>query len=134
MLSPFQGFSYNYVQPVIGPNAEAWVLKCSVHYDELAFENERYWNAYPKWAQIRFYSYAQTSGKPIVDKQILEDKKREIETNYKEEQTLPMSEYYCGVFVRPKRVVFYAYRLDELSDVCEYHQVAGSWVKSLLSP
>jgi pyridoxamine 5'-phosphate oxidase len=97
-------------------------------------ENERYWLAYPKWAQIRFYSYAQTSGKPIVDKQILEDKKREIEISYKEEQILPMSEYYCGVSVRPKRVVFYAYRLDELSDACEYQQIGGSWVKSPLSP
>jgi pyridoxamine 5'-phosphate oxidase len=96
-------------------------------------ENERYWNTYPTWAQIRFCSYAATSGQPIIDKQVLEDKKREIEEGYKE-RSLPMSEYYCGVYVRPKRLVFYAYRLDELSDVCEYQQIAGSWVKSLLSP
>ncbi len=38
LLSPFQGLSYNYVQPVIGPHQEAWVLKCSVHHDELAQE------------------------------------------------------------------------------------------------
>lgn len=38
LLPPFQGLSYNYVQPVIGPNEEAWVLKCSVQYDELATE------------------------------------------------------------------------------------------------
>ena len=96
-------------------------------------ENERYWNTYPKWAQIRFHSYAATSGQPIVDKQVLEDKKKQIEACYNE-QTLPMNEHYCGVYVRPKRLVFYAYRLDELSDVCEYVYKAGSWVKSLLSP
>ena len=96
-------------------------------------ENERYWNTYPKWAQIRFHSYAATSRQPIVDKQVLEDKKRQIEISYKE-QALPMSEYYCGVYVRPKRMVFYAYRLDELSDVCEYEYKAGHWVKHLLSP
>ncbi|MDP3559030.1 MAG: aminoglycoside phosphotransferase family protein [Legionellaceae bacterium] len=38
LLSPFQGLSFNYVQPVIGPNQEAWVLKCGVPNDELTSE------------------------------------------------------------------------------------------------
>ena len=48
-------------------------------------ENERYWNTYPTWAQIRFYSYAATSGQPILGKQILEDKKREKGKSFKGE-------------------------------------------------
>lgn len=38
LLSLFKGLSYNYVQPVIGPNQEAWVLKCSVLNDEVTAE------------------------------------------------------------------------------------------------
>jgi len=96
-------------------------------------ENERYWNTYPTWAQIRFYSYAATSGQPILGKQILDDKKREIEFRYKD-QALPVSEYYCGVNIRPKRFIFYGYRLDELSDVLEYQKNGDAWVKQCLSP
>lgn len=84
-------------------------------------------------SQIRFYSYAATSGQPILDKQILEDRKRELASRYKE-QILPMSEYYCGVCVRFQRFVFYSYRLDELSDVLEYQKNGDTWVKQCLSP
>ena len=45
-------------------------------------ENEHYWQAYPQWAQIRFCSYAPTSGLPIKSKQCLEDKKLSIEQQY----------------------------------------------------
>jgi streptomycin 6-kinase len=38
LLSPFQGLSNNYVLPVLGPNREAWVLKCSVRNDEVTTE------------------------------------------------------------------------------------------------
>ncbi len=96
-------------------------------------ENERYWNTYPTWAQIRFNSYAATSGQPILDKQILENKKREVESRYKD-QAIPVSEHYYGVYVRPQRFVFYSYRLDELSDVLEYQKSGDTWVKQCLSP
>ena len=77
--------------------------------------------AYPKWAQIRFCSYAPTSGEPIDNKQILERKKVEIEHAY-QDKTLPISEEYCGICVKPKRAIFYTYRLDELSDVLQYEK------------
>ena len=35
-------------------------------------ENGKYWDEYPKEAQVRFYSYAPTSSKPIESKQQLE--------------------------------------------------------------
>lgn len=81
-----------------------------------AAQNAEYWKNYPKQAQVRFCSYAPTSGLPIDDKQILEDKKLEIEQAFKNAQ-VPLSEDYCGIVVHPKRFVFYTYRLDELSDV-----------------
>jgi pyridoxamine 5'-phosphate oxidase len=41
-------------------------------------ENERYWQAYHREAQIRFYNYAATSSQPIISKRQLEKKKRAL--------------------------------------------------------
>lgn len=96
-------------------------------------ENEKYWNTYPQWAQIRFLSYAPTSGLPIENKQVLENKKIALERTHHDSQ-LPLSPDYCGISVKPKRVVFYTYRLDELSDVWEYQVNEAEIVKTRLSP
>lgn len=97
-------------------------------------QNEHYWKTYPKPAQIRFCSYAPTSGLAIDSKQLLENKRLEIEELYQKERSLPLSKDYCGIAVKPLRFVFYAYRLDELSDVWEYQMNGSAFVKRLLSP
>jgi len=97
-----------------------------------AMENEQYWGGYPREAQARFLAYAPTSSKPIASKQILEDLKLTILNNSNEQ--LPMSPHYCGFRLKPSRFVFYAYRLDELSDVHEFSAQNGVWHKKLLSP
>ena len=45
-----------------------------------------------------------------------------------------MNEFYCGFKVKPRRILFYAYRTDELSDVIEYSWNDKGWVETLLSP
>ncbi|HEM0317549.1 TPA: pyridoxamine 5'-phosphate oxidase family protein, partial [Legionella pneumophila] len=82
-------------------------------------ENQAYWDTYPPFAQIRFHSYAPTSSQVIPSKQIIENK-RKILTSQFQDKPLPMSEYYCGFRIIPTRMVFYTYRTDELSDVVEY--------------
>lgn len=99
----------------------------------LSEENIRYWQTYPREAQIRFYSYAATSSQPISNKQELEEKKKSIAVAY-QDKPLPMCELHCGFRVKPARMVFYAYRTDELSDVVEYRWVDNGWIKRLLSP
>jgi pyridoxamine 5'-phosphate oxidase len=42
-------------------------------------QNAHYWDSYPHWAQVRFCSYAPTSGDAIQSKTILEHKRLEIE-------------------------------------------------------
>lgn len=96
-------------------------------------QNEKYWKTYPQWAQIRFYSYASTSGLPIDNKQVLENKRIEIE-QYCQNKPLLRPPDYCGISVKPRRFVFYTYRLDELSDVWEYQQEMKNFVKRILSP
>lgn len=96
-------------------------------------QNAHYWDVYPKWAQIRFCSYAPTSGEPIDDKQLLEDKRRNLEQSSKD-TVLPCSPDYCGIAIKPKRFVFYSYRLDELSDVWEYLTDNNTITQRRLSP
>ena len=59
-------------------------------------QNSTYWSTYPRWAQIRFLSYASTSGAPIENKELLEDKRREIERS-SEQSLIPCSPDYCGI-------------------------------------
>ena len=96
-------------------------------------ENKQYWDAYSREAQIRFCSYAPTSGLAIDNKQLLENKRINIEQNY-QNKPIPLSEEYLGITVTPKRFVFYSYRLDELSDVEEYERGERGFVKRCLSP
>jgi len=97
------------------------------------FENNVYWQTYPREAQIRFCSYAPTSSKPIKSKDVLEGLKKELEQQY-ESKTLPLSKDYCGVRIQPAKMIFYAYRVDELSDVMEYTSTQTGWMKQCLSP
>lgn len=99
----------------------------------LESENEFYWQNYPREAQIRFYSYAPTSSAPIANKQILEEKMKQIEEAHRD-KPLPMSPFYCGFRLKPTRVVFYSYHTDELSDVIEYTRTNEGWATQLLSP
>jgi len=96
-------------------------------------DTQIYWNSYPREAQIRFYSYAPTSSQPIANKDILEEKRQQITQAY-DAKTLPLSDYYCGFRLKPSRILFYAYRTDELSDVFEYHPHNNTWRKQWLSP
>ncbi|HAU1787984.1 TPA: pyridoxamine 5'-phosphate oxidase [Legionella pneumophila] len=96
-------------------------------------QNEHYWQTYPQWAQIRFCSYAPTSGEPIESKQLLEDKWRDLAQHAKD-SALPCSPDYCGIAIKPKRFVFYSYRLDELSDVWEYLIDNNTTIQRRLSP
>ncbi|HAT8180490.1 TPA: pyridoxamine 5'-phosphate oxidase [Legionella pneumophila] len=96
-------------------------------------ENRMYWDAYPPFAQIRFYSYAPTSSQVISSKQAIENKRKKLRDQL-QDKPLPMSEYYCGFRVIPTRMVFYTYRMDELSDVIEYSFIKNNWQKNLLSP
>ena len=96
-------------------------------------ENEHYWQTYPREAQLRFYAYAPTSSQPIPNKQALEVKKKSLEEEYKNKE-LPVSPYYCGFRLKPNKILFYTYRIDELSDVYQFCYEKETWSMKLLSP
>ncbi len=96
-------------------------------------ENQHYWNQYPREAKIRFDSYAPTSAQPISAKAVIEDRKMRLEQDYRD-QEIPFSQHYRGFRLQPERLLFYAYRTDELSDVFEYRKSDDTWIMQWLSP
>lgn len=96
-------------------------------------ENTQFWSSYPQWAQIRFCSYAPSSSSPIESKDVLEQKRLEIEQQWKT-KPIPLSPDYCGIRIKPLRFIFYTYRSDELSDVWEYQLQGTDYKKQRLSP
>lgn len=96
-------------------------------------ENEHYWNLLPYDRRIRFSTYSPTSGHPIQDLSILENKAKALMQQYTTE-TLPISPYYCGYRFVPE--VFYFYTLGTLtfSEIIKYIFDKGSWQKERLSP
>ena len=98
-----------------------------------AAENERYWHAYPREAQLRFHAYAPTSSEEILSKAHLEARKAALTQEYAN-QSVPFSPNYCGFRLLPKRFIAYAYRLDELSDVCSYELNGTTWQRKIMSP
>lgn len=96
-------------------------------------ENARYWQSNPRENQIRFTTYAPTSSQQIAHKNLLENRKKEIEREY-EGKDLLFSPFYCGFRLIPERIMFYILRTDELSDVFEYQRHDGAWIKQWLSP
>ncbi|PWY56359.1 pyridoxamine 5'-phosphate oxidase [Legionella qingyii] len=96
-------------------------------------ENKKYWDNYPQWAQIRFLSYAPNSMQLIESKEFLEKKRQKLEESFLN-KLIPLSPEYCGFRIKPERMVFYAYRQDELSDVWEYVLKNNEWNLQRLSP
>ncbi|MCA0402723.1 MAG: pyridoxamine 5'-phosphate oxidase family protein [Proteobacteria bacterium] len=96
-------------------------------------ENNEYWQNYPQWAQVRFCSYAPTSGLVIENKNILEEKRLAMD-KLSNNDPLPCSPDYCGIAIKPACFIFYSYRLDELSDVWKYQRQDNDFVKQILSP
>lgn len=58
-------------------------------------ENEQYWHTNPRENQIRFTTYAPTSSQPIISKEILQNRMKQIEQEF-DGKSLPMSPFYCG--------------------------------------
>ncbi|KTC96099.1 pyridoxine/pyridoxamine 5'-phosphate oxidase [Legionella erythra] len=98
-----------------------------------AQENAWYWQNNPREAQIRFSSYAPTSGQVIPSKDILEQKRACLHAEFEGKAIAP-SPFYCGFRFKPTTVYCYSYRTDELSDASRYTCREDGWIHQLLSP
>lgn len=97
-------------------------------------ENEMYWRALPRERQLRFSSYAPTSGKAIDSLVELDKKLVVLKQQYQDFPSLPMSEFYCGFRVFPDTLYFYTLGSESFSEMIKYAKNTSGWNHQLLSP
>lgn len=96
-------------------------------------ENQTFWSNLPRERQLRFSSYAPTSGKVIEDQTVLEERKAELLIQFAD-QAIPMSEHYCGFRFTPHTIYFYTIGGTTFSEVIRYSKIDGHWQQAFLSP
>ncbi|STX41917.1 Pyridoxamine 5'-phosphate oxidase (PNP/PMP oxidase) (PNPOx) [Legionella donaldsonii] len=97
-------------------------------------ENEIYWRALPRERQLRFSTYAPTSGKAINSLVELDKKLALLKQQYHDVPSLPMSEFYCGFRVFPDTLYFYTLGSESFSEMISYVKNTSGWSQQLLSP
>lgn len=96
-------------------------------------ENEAYWEQLPRERQLRFTSYAPTSGQPIESLEILNQKQAALAATHPSGQ-VPMNNLYCGYRLEIHTFYFYTLGGDSFSEYIQFKRVADHWQKQLLSP
>lgn len=96
-------------------------------------DNQTYWDALPFIRQLRFRTYAPTSGKPIQALSELDNKYAKLLKEYSE-KPVPMSDNYCGFQLQPKLIYFYTLGVETFSEYIQYRYQENQWVAQLLSP
>jgi pyridoxamine 5'-phosphate oxidase len=96
-------------------------------------ENEYYWKSLPRLNQLRFSTYAPTSGQPIDSINILNDKLKMLDQQYQNTE-IPMKDFYCGYRLVPRTIYFYTLGVETFSEYIRYELNKGLWQQQLLSP
>ncbi|MDI9819304.1 MULTISPECIES: pyridoxal 5'-phosphate synthase [unclassified Legionella] len=96
-------------------------------------ENQAFWNSLPRERQLRFSSYAPTSGKVIEDQTVLKKRKAELISQFAD-QVIPMSKHYCGFRFTPHTIFFYTIGTTAFSEVIRYSKIDEYWQQAFLSP
>ncbi|MGE4349070.1 MAG: pyridoxamine 5'-phosphate oxidase family protein [Candidatus Berkiella sp.] len=94
-------------------------------------ENRRYWESLPRERQLRFCVYK--SGERIETLNHLQIDYEVLEKRY-QDQSISMSENYCGYRFIPSRIYFYCLGQDSFSQVTQYILNDGVWEEAIISP
>lgn len=93
----------------------------------------RYFKSRPKGSQIGAWVSPQST--VIENRSILENRKKELEAKYKEEESLPIPPHWGGYIVIPEKIEFWQGRTSRLHDrFCYTRQESGDWQIDRLAP
>lgn len=95
-------------------------------------ESEAYFQSRPKGSQIG--AWASPQSQVINDRDILEDKKTALETEYQNTETLPCPPHWGGFWVEPKVIEFWQGRSSRLHDRICYTKLGNDWKIERLAP
>lgn len=96
-------------------------------------ENQEFWETLPRERQLRFSAYASTSGQPIHNLNVLEERKKTLMDKFMD-KPISMSEFYCGFRFIPETFIFYTVGSVSFSEVVKYVKNKEVWEQQLLSP
>ena len=95
-------------------------------------ESEAYFQSRPKGSQIG--AWASPQSQVINDRDILEDKKTALETEYQNTDILPCPPHWGGFLVEPKVIEFWQGRSSRLHDRICYTKLGSDWKIERLAP
>lgn len=95
-------------------------------------ESEAYFQSRPKGSQIG--AWASPQSQVINDRDILEDKKTALETEYQNTEILPCPPHWGGFLVEPKVIEFWQGRSSRLHDRICYTKLGNDWKIERLAP
>ena len=94
--------------------------------------SKQYFHKRPKGSQIGAWVSPQSS--IIASRDVLDERQKEIESKYKDEEQLPLPEFWGGYIVKPTAVEFWQGRPSRLHDRLRYKLVDGEWKIERLAP
>ena len=91
-----------------------------------------YFQSRPKGSQIGAWASDQSS--VIADRDILENRKSELEAQYKNADVLPRPEHWGGYQVQPTMIEFWQGRTSRLHDRIRFTKIGAEWKIERLAP
>jgi pyridoxamine 5'-phosphate oxidase len=91
-----------------------------------------YYHSRPKGSQLGAWASPQSD--VIPDREVLETKKAELETQYADQEQLPKPEHWGGYLVKPDLIEFWQGRSSRLHDRLQYRLEGGEWTRERLAP
>lgn len=94
--------------------------------------SEQYFHKRPKDSQVGAWVSPQST--VIESRDVLEDRKKEIETKYLNDDRLPLPDFWGGYIVKPTVIEFWQGRPSRLHDRLRYKLEDGEWKIERLAP
>lgn len=97
-----------------------------------AAESERYFHSRPRGSQIGAWASPQST--PIEGRAILEQRFQQLETKFKDTETIPKPHQWGGYTITPLLFEFWQGRESRLHDRVKYTRVDSEWKRVCLAP
>lgn len=94
--------------------------------------SEDYFQSRPRGSQLGAWASPQSS--IIQDRALLEERVRQLETKFKDQEVLPKPKQWGGFEIEPLLIEFWQGRSNRLHDRLLYNNVDGHWTINRLAP
>ncbi|MEJ0029741.1 MAG: pyridoxamine 5'-phosphate oxidase [Bacteroidota bacterium] len=114
------------------PELERQVRISGIAERATALESDQYFQSRPRGSQVG--AWASPQSVTIKDRNLLEERVKEIERRYKDEKVLPRPKQWGGYAITPFEIEFWQGRPSRLHDRILYTLIDSKWQINLLAP